>query len=739
MIKSVNQQINKMDLNRRNFLKVAGLATAASALPGCEREAHRLVPYLLPDDEIVPGVDTRYASICQECEAGCGILVTTREGRAKKIEGNPRHPVNRGKLCALGQASLQSLYNPDRIRTPLQRQSDGTFRPIGWEEGLALWTDQLRRHRGRAAMISRPLSGTLGELISEFMASIDGMLLFHDAAGALAVRQANSASYGVEPSQALPYYDVAHSDYLLSFGAPFLEHWLSPVAFGVAYGHMRQGRSGIRGRFVQIEPRLSLTAANADRWIPIRPGTEGLLALGIGQVILNEGRSRLSASMRARFARPFSIYSLDRIAAATEVPEDEILRIAREFARASAPLAIAGGMAAAQTNGTWQLMAVNAINVLVSNIGQAGGLHFIASTVSTRSASRAIGDQAVMDLAEAFRRGRRTLLHLYRSNPLFTLPPSTRVADMFDTAEFVVSFSSFMDESTARAHLILPDHDPLESWSDHQQAGLTLGATIGIGQPVVVPLYETRAIGDVWLDVAQRLDERVQRQFPARTFYDRLQDRWKTMLEYPREDAGFEEAWTRALQQGGWWDEQGTRLAIEPVPPPDYQPAVFEGKEDEFPLYFYPSPSVALHDGRGANRPWLQELPDPLTTAVWGSWVEINPTTAAAHGLRQGELVRVISPYGAVEAPVIVFPGLRPDLVSMPIGQGHQAYGRYAKDRGVNPLTLLGPVMDARSGGVATGATRVRLEATGQPGKLVMIDQTSKSGGSGLITIERKG
>ncbi|MGH7229953.1 MAG: molybdopterin-dependent oxidoreductase [Nitrospiraceae bacterium] len=729
-----------MDLNRRNFLKVVGVTAAASALPGCEREVHRLVPYLLPDDEIVPGIDTWYASICQECEAGCGTIVRTREGRAKKIEGNPRHPVNRGKLCAIGQAALQGLYNPDRIRSPLKRDRDGVFHSIGWDEGLALWTDQLRQHHGRAAMISHSLSGTLGDVFSEFMDAIAGKLLCYDTSGVLPILSANSASFGVDRRNALPDYDLAQTDYLLSFGAPFLEHWLSPVGFGVAYGHMRQGRPGIRGRFIQIEPRLSLTAANADRWIPIRPGTEGLLAMGIGRIILREGGSRLPPSARKRFEPVFESYSLDRIAADTEVAEDEIIRLAREFSRASAPLAIGGGIAAAQTNGTSQLMAINSLNVLVGNIGQVGGIRFYPSPSLPVGAShaRVVGEQGLLDLAREFRDGKRAILHLYHSNPLFMLPPSTPVQDLFEKAEFIVSFSSFMDESTARADLILPDHVSLESWSDHVQSGMVSGQAAGIGQPVIVPLYDTRPVGDVFLLIARRLDERRDRRFPGKTFYDLLQDRWKTFLAHTNMGEDVEEAWTRTLQQGGWWNEQAKPLTIGASPPPAYEQAVFDGTDQQFPFYFYPYPSVALYDGRGANRPWLQELPDPLSTAVWGSWVDMNPVTAKAHGLQQGDLVRVISPYGTVEAPVVVSPGMRPDLISMPIGQGHRAYGRYAADRGVNPLTLLGPAMDTRSGCLATGSTRVRIEPTGKQGRLVLLDQTGKSSGSDLIRIDRK-
>nr|MBA3967679.1 molybdopterin-dependent oxidoreductase [Nitrospirales bacterium] len=270
-----------MDLYRRTLFKILGLTAAGSALPGCEREVHNLVPYLLPDENIIPGVANYYATTCQGCEAGCGIMVRVMEGRAKKIEGNPRHPLNEGKLCARGQAGLQHLYNPDRLQCPLRREGKrgaGQFRSITWEEGIAEWVDQLHSQPGMSAMITRPLTGTLASLLTTVMDSLSGRLIQYESPGEHAVKTANHMSF---ETHVLPHYDLAHADYLLSFGTPFLEHWLSPVSFGVAYGKFRQGRPMVRGRFIQVEPRLSLTAANADRWIPLRPGTEGLLALGI--------------------------------------------------------------------------------------------------------------------------------------------------------------------------------------------------------------------------------------------------------------------------------------------------------------------------------------------------------------------------------------------------------------------------------------------------------------------------
>ena len=716
-----------MEIKRRDFLKAIGLTAAGALLPGCAGETKKLIPYILPDDEIVPGVANWYASVCRECEAGCGIIVRVMEGRAKKIEGNPTHPLNRGKLCAMGQASLQGLYNPDRIRGPLQREGkrgEGKFKPINWDEGISRWVSELQKRPGGAVMISRPVAGTLAALFSEFMKGISGELLFYQPSEEAPVRTANRLSFGLD---FLPQYDLANTTYLLSFGAPFVDHWLSPVHFGLAYGQMRQGRPGVRGQFVQVEPRLSLTAASADRWVPIRPGTEGLLAIGVGQIILSERRARLVQGDQKRFEDFYNRFSLDQIVAQTEVPREEIIRLAREFSTAAAPLAIGGGIAATQTNGTDTVMAINALNILVGNLGQTGGVRFFQPAQNFPSGEAApAAEQSLADLRGRFKQGARSMLMLYQANPLFALPPSMRFGEVFDEAAFIVSFSPFMDESTTLADLILPDHFFLESWGDHPQQGIVPVPTVGLAQPVVMPLYETRPVGDLFLAAARQYGGALKARLSWSDFKSMLEAQWKSFLSRQGVSQPFEEAWIERLQQGGWWGDQGKAVSVPKRDlPSSVAPARFEGDEKTFPFYFYPFPSN-LNYGQGANRPWLQELPDTATTAVWGSWVEINPKTAQRMGIHTGDEIRVISPFGQIEAPAVIYPGVRPDLISVPIGQGHTAYGRYAKGRGVNPLSILAPLIEARSGALATGGTRVRIEKTGKQGNLVLVDQTAE-------------
>ena len=326
-------------MKRREFIILTGVgATGATVLSACGHPENKLIPALIPDNEYVPGLDYWKASTCAMCDAGCGIVVRTREHKANKIEGNPLHPVNRGALCARGQAGLQMLYNPDRIRGPLKRAGErgsGQFEEISWDEAIKILADKLReiKAQGRqssSAFITSDRRGVTAHIAARFMEAYGSQAVL---CSPLFSERGRSSGNVVQP-----FFDIANATYLLSFGARFLETWRSPVMYSLAYGEFRNARGKARGKFVQVEPRMSLTAANADEWMPARTGTEGLVALAIAQVIAREGLSRISLS--PEFAKSLEDFAPEKISEAIDVPAEKLIRIAREFATAERPLAI---------------------------------------------------------------------------------------------------------------------------------------------------------------------------------------------------------------------------------------------------------------------------------------------------------------------------------------------------------------------------------------------------------------
>jgi anaerobic selenocysteine-containing dehydrogenase len=480
---------------------------------------------------------------------------------------------------------------------------------------------------------------------------------------------------------------------------------------------------------------MSQTGANADEWMPVRPGAEGFLALGMARVMIEEGlvqAAGLPQPLQAQITR----YSLDEVASLTDVPRDRIVGLAREFASQRPSIAIGGSSVAGHTNSLATLVAINALNYLVGSVGQAGGLVF---TPEPPIAAAPVGQPAsvrgIRDLAGAISGGGVSTVLLYDANPLYSLPQSLGFGQALGSVPFIASFSSHLDDTTAQADLILPDHTYLESWGDQVPSPGVPVATVGLMQPVVNPVYNTRQFGDTVLAVAQAMGGAQASALPWQSYYDFLRENWAAVQRLGRGsvvEADFEAFWNRALAQGGWWDTQPPANAPAPAPQAAQIGGLaldaprFDGEESAFPfvLHVYESPS--LGDGAGANSPWLQELPDPMTTASWGSWVEINPEVAREMDIHDGDVIEVESPSGRVQAPAYVYPPIRPDVVAIPMGQGHTFYSRYANGRGTNPLSILGAQAQDGTDGLAWSATRVRIRKTGQRGRLFLFQQLTK-------------
>ena len=710
-----------MEMDRREFLTIVGVGGGAAALVGCGAEPpEKLIPYLIPPEEMIPGKAVWYATTCRECPAGCGMLVRTREGRAVKVEGNPGHPVNAGRLCARGQASLQGLYNPDRIRQPLRKGDAGTFQPLSWEEAekllAAALADLRRQGKGKGiACVTSLMTGSLALLTDQWLSALGAHpRLAYETFAYESLRAANRITFGQD---AIPTYDIEAAEMLLSFGADFLETWLSPVAYARAFAAMRAYREGRMGRFVYVGPRLSLTAANADEWVSIKPGTEAFLALGLVHVILKEGLAApLPRAERDALSTLVKAYDPERVAAYTEVPAEKIIRLARAVAGAKPSLALGGGL-------TTTAVAVNLLNYVAGNVGKTmrfGPTSPLGSLATYRD---------MRGLVEAMDRGEVQVLLLHGVNPAFTLPDAAGFRAALKKVPFAVSFSSVMDETASEAHLILPDHSFLESWGEYSP----WEGVHGLMQPVMRPLFQTKAFGDVLLSVARQVDGEVAPKFPWPTFYEYLREQWKTLQQGWAPGTDFDDFWGEALRQGGVWKTltaRPVRLSREVFRVPFEEPRL-DGDPAQS-LSLHPYPSLTHFDGRGANRPWLQELPDPMTQIVWDSWLEVHPETAGRLGVAEGDIVEVTSIHRRIELPVHLYEGIRTDVVGVPIGQGHTAFGRYAQGRGANPVNLLPPTPEPRSGGLPWLSTKVTLTRTGRRHSLVSVAGSDRQWGRGI-------
>ena len=693
-------------MDRRRFLKVTDITGTGAALTSCGNPENQIIRFV-PEEEIVPGVAVWKPSICPLCAAGCGVVArvmdgdaevlrkgqagVTRMGLVKKLEGDPSHPISQGRLCVRGQAAVQVTYHPDRLASPMRRSGErgrGQFAEISWDEALTELVDRLDAAvagpgASQVAFISKPRRGRRHELVAEFLRRLGApppvaFELFDDGV----LRGANELSFG---RYQLPTFDLARTRYLIGFGADLLGTWNSPLAHSVAYGRMRQGQAGVRPKFVQVEPRVSQTGASADEWVAIRPGTEGFLALGLAHVIVSNGLRSAADAGRAGamidgWTTGLGAYTPADVERETGVAAARVERIAREFASHGPAVAVIGGGPLAHTNGMVQALAVNALNALVGSVGAEGGLSFMPQAGTPAAPSRSLRDL----LSGA---GPQVLL-LDEANPVYSAPSAWKVGEWLRQVPFVASFGSFVDETSAHADLILPDHSFLESWVDSAPESGAAAAVATVAPPAMRPLYDTRAMPDVLLDAARRLKQPLSPPLPWQTFEEMVQ------AEAP---AGRPAA------------ASAPPVSRKSSPPAGWTAPTFDGESGDYPFHFMPYVSQALLDGSLAHLPWLQELPDPLTSAMWCSWVELNAQAAARLGVADGDLVEIASRHGSLRAPAVISPGIGPDAVAMPTGQGHERFTRYASGRGANPLAILAPVTEATTMQLAWSATRVKV------------------------------
>jgi anaerobic selenocysteine-containing dehydrogenase len=308
------------------------------------------------------------------------------------------------------------------------------------------------------------------------------------------------------------------------------------------------------------------------------------------------------------------------------------------------------------------------------------------------------------------------LLMLDGVNPAFATPSAWKIRESLQNIPYIVSFGNFIDETSVLSDLILPDHSFLESWVEGIPESGTKASVVGFAPPVMAALHDTRSTPDVLLDVSRRLKK------PLNLPWQNFEGMLRTEIEkLPGAD------WVKLQRQGGWFGEAspassaaaGSRSQAAAAPTPA-EPQ-FDGDPSQYPFYFLPYASHAFLDGSLAHLPLMQELPDPLSTAVWSSWVEINEQTAEKLGIHQGDIVEVASQHGTLRVPAFPSPGIAPDVLAMPVGQGHENYTRYASGRGENPIRILAPVVQAETESLAWAATRVKITRVADAdGRLVL-------------------
>jgi len=696
--------------SRRDFLKIVGISGAGAAAAACSPAPpaihQKLIPYLVQPEDITPGVNSTYASLLAENgPEPLGVLARVRDGRAIFLDGNPDYPLNQGAMSPLGLSALQHLYDPDRLQGPRKKAESG-FQEASWDDALAALGKALGD--GDVVLLSGAGTGTRDAFLAEWAGAVGADHVRYESFDYAPLRRAHEIAFG---RAEIPDYRIDRADRIVGFGSDFLGSWLSPVTFGRRIADARRIDEGRHARFTFVGPRVSLTGSNADDWLKARPGTAGFVALAAAHVVAARKGDARSAALQGTL----SAYTPEWAAERTGVPADAIRELGQEIAAAERPVALPPGPESQDRDATDAYLAVALLNYVAGAIGTT-----VLFAAGPRRGTSATFDEMKALAARMQSGGVRTLI-VAGPNPVHTLPASCGFAKALSQVPNLVSLSSHMDETTAAASWILPSSHELESWGDAEVAP---GAW-SLGQPVMQPVFDTRQREDILMGAASSAG--VQHDFGADDFAGYLENAWRERHAASRSGRSFDDWWFETRKQGGRWEgaAEGSGASLSDLAVSyrfaDRKP---EAPGDKFDLVVYATGH--LYDGRGANRGWIQELPDPVTKVVWGSWVEMHPDTAEPLGLRDGDLVEVKSDAGTVRAPVYLYPGIRKDAVAIPMGQGHTHYGRNARGRGVNPLDLLSARSDAATGSLAYAGLTVGVTATGQKGRLVKLQGSDR-------------
>ena len=588
-------------LSRRDIFKYlagGGVGVGTGLLLGevNQRPLETLLSTHIPPEDYSPGMDTWYNTLCRMCPAGCGISVRVREGRAKKIEGNPNHPVSQGGACALGQAGLNALYNPDRLRSPMRADGEGGWIESSWDEALEAIAPRL------AAMQSAGMGGRVWILTGGALSSgAEALDKFREALGANVLRlgldtPANelAAARSIYGFRGLPHYDIAKADLIVSFGADFLGAWRSPVAYGKAYGEFRQGALGQRGYLMQIEPRLSLTGANADEWLPARPGSEGAVALALAAELMRQG---LGGEDTAAWNGLSGAPSLDEAAALADIPAERLHAAAARLAEAKAPLALGGGAAGAGVDATDTLSCVAALNRV---LGAAGTI----VQPNLAHAPEYSGLSEIEEFVASADNGDVSLVIVAGADPLHDLPASLGLQRALERAELVVALDSFSSDTAAAADWVLATDTFFETWDDDISLPGSGKLSVTLQQPVQKRLYDTLSVTDVALRLAQRAGGALAEALPFADAQAYTRAEWAAAWESLGLEGDFDAGFRKAQEEGVWVAElaegMADQLAAE-APAPDAPPeAQFAGDAAEYPFVLHPfqTPGSARRPGR---------------------------------------------------------------------------------------------------------------------------------------------
>jgi MoCo/4Fe-4S cofactor protein with predicted Tat translocation signal len=638
--------------SRRDFLKMMGFSVAAASLAACEAPVRKAIPYLNKPVDVDPGIPNFYASTYLQGGDYCSIVVKTREGRPIKITGNHLSEVTKGKTNAQVEASVLSLYDVARLEGPFFGGEKSEWSII--DKDITEKLQAISARGGQIRVISNSiLSPTTQLVIDNFLAKYPGSRhIEYDPISYRGILDANQTNFGLE---VIPGYDFSKAEVVVSFGADFLGTWLQPIRFSNDYVRLRKVSRENRtmSRHYQYEGLMSLTGANADYRIPIKPSSEGLIVAKLYNILASRSGNQTLEIPDAGEVK-FLTKAADNL-----------------WASRGKSLVISGS-----NDPSIQEM-INGINTMLANYSQTIDLE---TPMNIRKGNDAEMDQFISEAAA----GRIQAVIFYDANPVYNYPGGKELGQALEGIELVVSTSGKIDETTVLSKYVAPDHHYLESWNDAEP----VPGHLSLMQPTITPIFNTRQAQEsflVWSGITESPD-----------FYEFLKSTWQEKYFGRQNKTGdFQQFWDQSLFDGVFTyqaeklspgeftlDNQSITMAISGR----YMPG-----NDTMELILYQK--VGIGDGTQANNPWLQEMPDPITKIVWDNYLTISRQDAEAHGIstvsNEFSLANLKVFDQVVALPVLIQPGQARGTLGLALGYGREIAGKVAEGVGINAFPLI--------------------------------------------------
>lgn len=683
MSSPLRDEDGKDGLARRQFLKLMGASMALSATACVRRPIQKIIPYNKRPLEITPGVANYYASTWYDGSEGFNILIKTREGRPLHVEGNDSAPGNGRGLSARASASILSLYDPDRIKTPIinsiedkSKRKNSMAVPVNFEKVDVKVIEQLKKG-GVVVWAPNTPSDISESLIENFCSKFSAKRITWKPSNFNTTVLANKESFGEWTELD---YDFSKANYIVSVDGDFLGTLQSPTRYSKDFAKNRSDETGF-SKLVSFQSVQSLTSLNSDDNYNIKSSQQLDVVLGLIHYV-----SELGASVSGELKSVASKYA--NIWESVGISQERFKAIAKGlYENKGKSLVIAGGLVSENENGIAFKVAVNALNDSLGNLGNT--VYVKTAKQLSQSTSNAINS-----LVASAKAGEIKTLIIHDVNPLYSIPASMGLDEAFSKIEMIISSGNWLDETTSHADVIVPSGHAFENWNAYE---FTSGVT-SIQQPTIRPLHTTRSFEDSLIVWAQGLGQGISSHS---NMYEAVSKSWTAKL-------GGEQSWSNLLQEGFSGNENsshnGSRFNSSAV-----SLIKKEIVNSNFELSLYSK--VAIADGSMGNVSWLQELPDPVSKVVWDNYIMISPVGAKELNVKTGDMVKVKSLSYSAELPVLVSPGMHAKMLALAVGYGRKLGGEIIKNVGFAAI----PFASAKEGSCYFSA--LPIEVTKSSGK----------------------